>query len=222
MKHLLISAIIAIAAAIPASAQYYQIANQIPQLISPVLSGSTNYKGFVEASYTTGLGSNKADFLEFTTTQGFTYSDWFFMGVGAGVDVMFSHTNDGWGDNWGGVTDFDYNRSSRTTSAMIPLYSDFRFNIGGKKGPSFFIDVRLGCAFLVGKDYVRIGDGYITNQEYFYLKPTIGVRIPVSSTDVKKAFNIGVTYQLLTSNYWNYYRSNTTLNSLGANISYEW
>ena len=31
-----------------ASAQYYELANQIPQLISPALSGNFNYKGFVD------------------------------------------------------------------------------------------------------------------------------------------------------------------------------
>lgn len=203
------------------SAQYYEIANQIPQLISPALSGSTNYKGFVEASYIKGVGDNKADFLEFTTTQGFRYSSWFFMGVGAGVDIMFSHPNDDWG-NWNGPANgFDVNHSSTTTSVMIPLYTDFRFNIGSMTSPSFYADVRLGAAFLVGKDYVRIGDGFITNQQYFYLRPSIGLRVPTNKSGVQ-AFNVGLSYQLITSNYWSGWSRNTTLNALGVNLSYEW
>ncbi len=71
-----------------ASAQYYQIANQIPQMLQPALSGSLNYKGFVDASYVKGIGQRNADFLELTTTQGFQYSSWFFMGVGAGVKLF--------------------------------------------------------------------------------------------------------------------------------------
>lgn len=34
-----------------AKAQFYEIANQVPQLLSPALSGSFNYKGYIEASY---------------------------------------------------------------------------------------------------------------------------------------------------------------------------
>ncbi len=34
-----------------ASAQYYEIANRVQQLITPALSGSGSYKGFIEAGY---------------------------------------------------------------------------------------------------------------------------------------------------------------------------
>ena len=57
----------------------------------------------------------------------------------------------------------------------------------------------------------------------FFLRPTIGLRIPVSSANQKQAVNIGVTYQLLTSN--NNYRRNGasgTLNAFGATIGFEW
>ena len=53
------------------SAQYYQIANQIPQLLSPALSGSLNYKGFVELTGMPGLGHNRANIIDISTTQGF-------------------------------------------------------------------------------------------------------------------------------------------------------
>ena len=221
MKRLLLPAILVLSLCFGAKAQYYQMANQAMQMLEPALSGSTAYKGFVEASYLKGVGSYKADFLEFTTTQGFSYSNWFFMGVGAGVDILFSHPNEDWG-SWDEPGDFDVHHGSNTTSVMIPLYSDFRFNIGGSNGPSFFFDVRVGAAFLVGKDYVRIGNGYITNQEYFYLRPSAGLRVPVSKTSPKQAFNVGFTYQLLTSNYWNNWSRNVTLNSMGVNLSFEW
>ncbi|MDE5808403.1 MAG: hypothetical protein K2H76_09820, partial [Muribaculaceae bacterium] len=65
---------------IPASAQYYEIANQLPSLISPALSGSGRYKGFVDAGYTKTLGEYNADFLEFSTSQGYQYNSWFYMG----------------------------------------------------------------------------------------------------------------------------------------------
>lgn len=221
MKRVIIPLFLGLCAVVPSSAQLYQVANQLPNIISPALSGSAAYKGFVETSYVQGIGNYKADFLEFTTTQGFRYSNWFFMGAGAGIDVMFSHTEDDWGQWNGDYNDFTVHKST-ATSVMIPLYSDFRFNVGGGSSASMFVDIRLGGAFLVGKDYVRIKDGYITNNTFFYFKPTIGVRVPLSQDNLKQAVNFGVTYQLLTSDYWYNYSNNVTLNSLGVNVSFEW
>ena len=105
---------------------------------------------------------------------------------------------------------------------MIPIFTDFRFNIGGNQGPSFFIDIKAGGSFLIGKNYLAIENGYINGSEYFMLKPTIGLRVPVGGNG-KRAMNLGLTYQLLTCNYWWYNNSNSgTLNSLGATVSYQW
>lgn len=204
-----------------ASAQLYEIANRIPSLISPALSGSFNYKGFVEAGYSKTLGHYDSDFLEISTSQGFKYSNWFYMGVGIGADVLFSHKNDNWGD-WNGEPGFDTRHSSTTTAVMLPLFTDFRFNIGGETGASFFIDVKVGCSFLLSDKYISIGNGYLTNQEYFYLRPTIGIRIPTNSQNPKQAVDIGLNYKLLTSNYWNSWSRNITLNGLGVSLAYEW
>lgn len=207
-----------------ASAQYYEIANQIPNLISPILSGSFNYKGFVDVGYSRTLGNYDANFLEISTSQGFRYSDWFYMGVGLGLDVLFAEKNDQWGDGWNNNpgSDFDYNHSSTTTACMMPLFTDFRVNLGGATSTSFFIDLKIGCSFLLSDHYIAIGNGYLTNQEYFYLRPSIGVRIPTNSSNPKQAFDIGISYKLLTSNYWNRWSRDITLNSLGATIAYEW
>jgi hypothetical protein len=206
-----------------ASAQYYEIANQIPQLLRPALSGSSSYKGFIEAGYDKTFGTYDADFFEFTTSQGFQYNSWFYMGVGLGVDVLFAHKEDNWGTGWSrGGDSFDFDHSSTSTAAMMPLFTDFRATFGGGGGASFFIDLRLGCSFLLGKDYVEIGNGYLTSQQYFYLRPSIGVKIPVSRNHPRQAVDIGVNYKLLTSNYWNSWNRNVTLNCLGASIAFEW
>lgn len=209
-----------------ASAQYYDLANQLVNMAQPALQGGFNYRGMVDAGYTIGVGRNGCSSLEFTTTQGFKYSSWFFMGVGAGVNIVFAGQDDtpaysgyrGWGD---GYHD-DYKQ--RDTGVMIPLYSDFRFNIGGEQNASFFIDLRIGAAFLVGKNYLRTPDGVLDNSEGFYFRPTLGVRIPVNSKNTRQAINIGASYQLITNNYWTYggYYDNTTVNSVGATIGFEW
>lgn len=214
--------VIALASLLPlhVSAQYYQIANQLPQLISPALSGSLNYKGFVEVSGLAGVGHNRANVIDFSTTQGFLYSSWFFMGVGAGVDVVMAQQPQGWRPN----PDYDYMyRGNTKTKVMIPLFSDFRFNIGSQEATSFFIDFKVGASWLIGSDYLRMADGFMTNETQFYFRPSFGLRIPVSKERPDHAVNVGVSYQLLTSNnnyYWN--DNSLTLNNLGVSISYEW
>ena len=220
---LLIAAVVALICSPVANAQYYEIANQLPKLISPALSGSLNYKGYVEFSGLDGLGGNRANFLEISTTQGFKYASWFFMGVGVGVDVVMAQDPDG----QAGLPDEDlpdyYGHGYSKTKAMIPVFSDFRFMIGPESGTSFFIDLKLGAAWLMGSSYLRMNRGCLTNQTQFYFKPSLGIRIPVSSQNPRQAVNIGVTYQLLTSNNnYNWYDRSLTLNSIGATIGFEW
>lgn len=213
----------AIVCAMPARAQYYEIANQLPGLLSPALSGSFNYKGYVELSGLAGVGDNRANFIELSTTQGFRYSSWFFMGVGIGVDVAMSQGTEPNGprelQEWYGDS---YYRTTKT-KAMIPVFSDFRFNIGDQSTVSAYIDIKAGAAWLIGAPYLRMHNAYMSNDAQFYLKPSIGVRIPVNSQNSRQAFNIGLTYQLLTSDnnyYWS--RNSVTLSNFGVTIGYEW
>lgn len=205
-----------------ANAQFYQIANQLPGLIRPALSGSLNYKGYADVSYLKGLGNRQIDFVSISTSQGFRYNNWFYMGVGIGVDIAMSHTNGDFG--YGNVTNNSYwNHGYKTSGVMIPVFTDFRFNIGKTTSASFYADVRLGASFLMGNNYIAVADGFITSREYFYLKPSAGVRIPIG-TSGKQAVDIGLTYQLLTSNYWYNTPSpyNVTLSSLGATVAFDW
>lgn len=219
------SAVIALALAVGAlqgNAQYYQMANQLGQLISPALTGGMNYKGYVDATVLYGVGNKQATYVELTTTQGLRYRDWFFMGVGAGVQGIFTNPQSSFTD-WDDVSDgFDRWHGTTKTGWVIPLFTDFRFNIGDTNSVSAFIDLRLGCSFLLSNDYLEIGDGYMTNSECFYLRPTVGMRIPVNTNNAKQAINVGFTYQLITSNYWHYNSSKTTLNSLGVTFGFEW
>ncbi len=214
-KHVLAAAMLA-CGAITAHAQYFQLANQATSMITTALQGGMNYRGTVDVSYINGLGNKQANFIEISTTQGFKYNDWFFMGLGAGIDFMHTTTN----QNPYRPDTHEFTRNA----AMVPLYTDFRVNIGDQKSTSMFLDLRLGAAFYISGDYILVGDGYINTSESFYLKPTLGVRIPVSSTNPKYAVNVGVSYQLLTNSYWYNpgQRYNTTLNGLGATVGFEW
>ncbi|MDE6632896.1 MAG: hypothetical protein K2K23_07845 [Muribaculaceae bacterium] len=215
MKKIYLTLVIALAGIFNLSAQYTSIVNQAANILQTAVMGGMRYRGYVDASYTGGFGRLQANFVGVSTVQGLQYADWFYMGAGLGVDLVTSKTdsnNNGWfGD-----------RQTRTTGVMIPIFTDFRFNIGGSKSPSFFIDVKAGGSFLIGKNYLAIENGYINGSEYFLLKPSIGLRIPTGSNG-KRSMNIGITYQLLTCNYWWYNNSNSgTLNSLGATVSYQW
>lgn len=218
MKKLIIILSI-IVAPIVGKAQFYEAVNSLPNLISPALSGSGAYKGYVEAGYSHTLGRYNGDFIEISTSQGYQYNSWFFMGLGIGFDMLFSHKNTNWGQN---MTTPPSNKESTTSVPMLPIFSDFRFLIGDKANISFFLDLKVGCSFLLSNRYVAIGDGYLTSREYFFLDPSIGIRIPVNRQKPKQAFNAGVKYKLITSNYWYQANNNITLQSLGLFIAFEW
>lgn len=204
-----------------ASAQFYQIANQIPNLITPALTGGFRYRGFVDVSYTKGVGNRNADYAELSTTQGFQYADWFFMGAGLGIQAVMTNPRNGAG-GWETLPgDFDHDRDHSKTGCVIPLYTDFRFDIGKPQSTSFYIDLRLGASFLVSDNYLEVGDGFLTNTECFYFKPSVGLRIPLNETG-KQAVNVGVSYQLVTSNYWYRYSSDVSLSSIGLSVGFQW
>lgn len=224
MKKLLslaVAAVLAAGMAVPARAQYYEIANQLPSLISPALSGSMQYRGFVEASGLAGMGKNRANFLGISTSQGFQYASWFFMGVGMGVDVAMAQQDDryvAWDPD-----DWEYGGTAKT-KCMIPVFTDFRFRIGNDNSVAAVIGLKLGAAWLLGDDDLMMKTAYMSNETQFYFRPSLGVRIPVSSQNPKQAVNVAVTYQLLTSNnnytYW--HDNSVTLHNLGLTVGFEW
>lgn len=207
------------------SAQFYDLANSLQATLTPALTGGGSYKGYVEAGYAHTLGKYKGDFVELSTSQGYRYKSWFYMGAGLGVDLLLAHKSDSWGT--GLVTPPGFNKGQKVTetAVMLPLFTDFRFLLGDAAtttSASFYLDLKIGCSFLLSNRYIAIGDGYLTNREYFFLRPSIGVRIPVSKKNPKQAFDIGISYKLLTSNYWVRYNNNITLQALGANVAFEW
>ncbi len=64
------SAIFLMASAQAASAQYYQLVNQATDMIGTAIQGVANYWGFFDVSYVRGIGNKKANFLEFSTSEG--------------------------------------------------------------------------------------------------------------------------------------------------------
>ena len=203
-------------------AQYSDIINGLTNAIMPAVSGSSSYKGYVEADYTQGVGNYKSNFMTVCTSQGYKFTPWFYMGAGIGVDLLWSTVQAGWGDGWSDQSPEWYNHEKTESAVMIPVFTDFRFNFGSQTSPSFFVNLRAGAAFLCSDSYVKIKNGYLTNNSYFYLQPSVGIRIPVSITKPRQAVNVGLHYRLMTSDYWCGWEHNAVINGLGANISYEW
>jgi hypothetical protein len=202
---------------VSANAQYYAIADRLSNMISPALFGGVNYHGIVEVSAIKGIGENNGDFVGISTSQGFKYADWLFMGIGIGVDALFTHV-----DNYPDI--YDRTQSVTKNGWIIPLFTDFRFMLGNTSSVNYYIGTKIGCSFLVSDDEIHVNRGYITSDECFYLKPSIGIRIPAGPTD-HTALNIAVSYQLITPGYNRYDYSNNesiSLNGFGLTIGYEW
>lgn len=223
IKKLLIACLVTLTGSLSASAQYAQIANQISNLVQPALSGSMKYRGIVEATGLAGVGTNRANFLGVSTSQGFQYADWFFMGVGMGIDVAMAGGPEMNYPNPDGSKHPPYDGHGYTrTKAMIPLFTDFRFSFGPSQGTKAYLGLKAGAAWLLGNDYFELSNGRMAGTTQFYLSPSVGVKFPMGNSG--QAVVAALSYQLLTANNsWTYYGANsTTLNSLGVTIAYEW
>ncbi len=221
LHRILSTAALILAAVIPARAQYFQIASQVRDLISPALTGGSAYKGYVEASVLPGIGSNRATFYGVSTSQGYQYRSWFFMGAGIGVDVATAVLPTGvTGET---IRPSYFGHETATTKAMIPVFTDFRFNLGKSTSTSAYIDLKLGATWLIGGSYLQLADKCLGSSAQFYMKPSVGVRIPVSVTSSRRAIDIGLTYQLITSDRnYGYGSSTVSLNNIGVTLAYEW
>lgn len=221
-KSILLSLAMSAASAIPVSAQYSDIVSGITNALMPAVSGSSYYKGYVEADYTQGFGNYRTNFLSVSTSQGYKFAPWFYMGAGVGLDLLWSTINNGWGSDWSMSSPDWLDHQYTTAAVMIPVFTDFRFILGSQTDTSFFLNLRLGAAFLCTDSYVQIRDGYLTNHDYFYFQPAAGVRIPVSATHPRQAVDVGIHYRMMTSDYWSTWQYAAVINGLGVNISYEW
>lgn len=221
-RRIIYTLLFAFAAHLPAVAQYSDIINGIANVLNPALTRSEAYKGFVEADYTQGFGNYRTNFATLSTSQGYQFSDVFYMGAGIGVDLFWSTVDEGWGNSWRPQRPDSQNNSYTSAAVMIPIFTNFRFTFGDRSKASFFADLKVGASFLCTNSYVKIRDGYLTNTNYFYLQPSVGVRVPVNRTHPRQAVNIGVHYRLITSDYWSGYQATVPLNGAGLNVSFEW
>ena len=208
LRQLLLALLVSLTFTGVAKAQYYEMASHMTDMLLPALSGNLNYKGYIEASYLKGLGEERVDFVDISTTQGVKYASWFYMGVGAAVDVM--------------IPSLDFKQHRYDASVMVPLYADFRFFIGNQSKVSANLDLRVGAAFVF--DEFPTNHGYLMEDENLYFRPTFSVRFPINKLRPKQAINIGFSYQLLL-NAWesgHHWDEAKDFHNIGATVGFEW
>lgn len=190
-----------------------------------------SYKGFLEVGFAGGVSDHKANQLDILTTHGAAVGN-FFIGIGTGVNILFPQDNTLKSDMisegyWDAASGYEYYNCT-DNAVLIPLYVDFKYNFGDMSAICPFVDLKLGCSFLVSDDDgAFIGDGWMDRDACVYFSPSIGMRIPLSGGGA--AMNIGVTYNLLSQKYryfdeWNgpTYNDGIVLSSFGGRISIEW
>lgn len=91
------------------------------------------YKGFVDLGYTFGIGDYSINRLEITTSHGFQFNPYIFLGGGTGIHYFHE-----------------------SQSAAMPLFADFRVNF--KQGPVVpFAGLKMGYTVMLSDDIEDLG-----------------------------------------------------------------
>ena len=125
------------------------------------------YRGFVDLEFYKSIDALSEDHFGFSTTHGYQFKPWLFVGVGTGMKI--SHNKHYETNNYGKKKDY----------YMFPLYADLRFDLL-KNRYSPYLDCRIGYT-LGDKAY-----GIMFN-------PSMGCRIGLSD---KLAINASLGYSL--------------------------
>lgn len=110
-----------------------------------------NYKGYVDAGYSIGIGDYNFGRVEINTSHGYQFSPYFFLGAGVGVHFMPSYETSG----------MDIPLDVRDSKVDIPVFVNIRSHFSkGKLTP--FADLKGGT--------------YITNDGELYVIASVGIR----------------------------------------------
>ncbi len=217
MKKSIILLLLSVVAMVAANGVYAQFSRLVQMSQAQQAISSFSYKGFVDVGYMAGVGHYSANKFEATTSHGLSSGN-LFMGIGAGIDVLKTD-DDGRDSRWNeSLDDFSDN------AYMIPIFFDFRYSGSGAIG--MFVDFKAGISLLTGDSYITINDGVFDNDVSFYLNCSLGVRFALGA---KSAFNVGLTYSLISQRYYGYddyyYHSRydgISLHGLGVTAGIEW
>ena len=151
MKKIFISVVLLCAAWLDASAQN--------------VSGNC-YRGFVDAGYDVGIGYFEMSHFSITTSHGYQFNPYIFLGAGTAFHFMKGYKTPG----------MNIALDERESKVDIPVFANARVNFMKKKVTPF-IDGKVGT--------------YVTNNGGMYWNLSAGCRI---ATNQKQAVNISVGY----------------------------
>ena len=159
-------------------------------IISQAQGLEKGYHGMVEAGYCYYISQFSPSTVEVTTSHGYQFNPYIFLGAGVGFDYTNSET-------WGDVSGMPYNK--RDSKVDIPVFFNARASITKTKVIPF-VDGKVGA--------------YVNNGGNIYATLAVGARCAVSDNmglylsagyEIRK-----VTIQqlhLLTGDKWNGYKS---------------
>lgn len=127
---------------------------------------SGNYKGYVDAGYSIGIGDYEFGRVEINTSHGYQFNPYFFLGAGVGLHFMPSYETSG----------MDIPLDVRDSKVDIPVFANIRSHFSkGKFAP--FADLKGGT--------------YITNSGGLYIIASVGIRYALND---KQGLSLSLGY----------------------------
>lgn len=172
---------------------------------TPPFSGQeyniSGYRGFVDFGYTAGVGDMNIGRVELTTSHGFQFNPYLFVGAGTGIHCYFK------------ANERKLELSEKECLPVIPFFVDLRGSfLKGSIVP--FIGIKLGysCALVsASNEYDFSGLG-------LYIAPSAGVKFAITS---QAMLNLSLGYSVQNTTIGEYsYRDydETTINMGGVSI----
>lgn len=160
------------------------------------------YRGFVDGTFIKGNDGIYEDFNMqgggFTTTHGFQFNRYIF--VGGGVGYYYVNRDPDPGDLfWCPSTEHDY-AFKKETYNVVPVYADFRVHMARSRVSPFF-DAKVGAS--------------ISNDVGFFASPSFGLRVGIKDN---LGVNITLGYTVMSGLYQEYYDTPCYTHSMNISL----
>ncbi|MDF9830029.1 hypothetical protein [Parabacteroides sp. PF5-6] len=154
----------------------------------------TGYRGFIDGGFTkSSLVDGIFDIYELSTSHGYQFSPYLFIGAGAGTQIYRA----------AGVS----KHYTEHTHTAIPVFLDIRTNfMKGSIVP--FLGVKAGYSFLISKNETYRETG-------FHIIPSLGVKFMISAKCAAN-LSLGYLYQVAEFHYQDSSYSDGTTNWVGG------
>ncbi len=147
---------------------------------------SNGYRGFADFGYTVGVGDYEFGRFEVSTTQGYQFNPYFFVGGGVGFHFMQSYETAG----------MEIALDKRDAKVSIPLFADLRGTFSKRKFAPF-IDLKAGY--------------FLTNNDGLYGNISVGCRMTVKRKQAV-SLSVGYTYEKLEFETFDRFMNSTSMN----------